>query len=83
MKAGWCVADYLCPLWLLLAAEEVIEASSSLGHVSALDTLKILDFEAVLGDNLLMPTGILLECDTHLAGFVVVGLDCVILNAYW
>lgn len=83
MKTGRCVADYLCSLWLLLAAEEGIEESSSLEHVSALDPLKVLDFEAVLGDNLLMPTGILLECDTHLAGFVVIGLDCVILNAYW
>jgi hypothetical protein len=82
LQAGRCIADYFCSLWLR-AAEEGIEESPSLGYVSVLDTFKVLDFEAVLGNNLPMPTGILLESDTHLAAFGVVGLDCVILNAYW
>jgi hypothetical protein len=63
LEAGRCVADYLCSLWLR-AAEEGIEESSSLRNVFALDPFKVLDFEAVLGNNLPMPTGILLECDT-------------------
>ena len=83
MKTSRCIADNLCSLRPLLATEGGIEESSPLGHVSALDPLKVLDFEAVLDNHLLMPTGILLDCDTHLAGFVVVGLDCVNLDVYW
>jgi hypothetical protein len=83
LKAGRCGADYLCSLCLPLAAEEAIEESYSLGHVSALKLLKVLDSEAVLVNHLLMSTGIRFDCDTHLADFVVVGLKCVILNAYW
>ncbi len=69
MKTGRCIADNLCSLRPLLVTEGGIEESSSLGHVSALDPLKVLDFEAVLDNHPLMPTGILLDCDTHFDGF--------------
>ena len=71
MEAGKGGADYLWPLWFLLAAEKGIEESSSLGYVFALDPLKVLDCDAVLDNHLLMPTGILFDYNTHLAGFVV------------